>query len=76
MMISNVVTEARRLNAIGDPLLFRIGLVGLVARYGAAEVRRALIDDIPAGGGNIASIFASRNWRPPGIRNPGQRRIG
>jgi hypothetical protein len=42
-MITNLDLEARRLNAIREPLLYRIAIAGLIWRHGREAVRHALV---------------------------------
>ena len=60
-MTSDLTTEVRLLNAIGEPLLFRIGLAGLISRFGADCVRRALVEDATHVG--VISIASATGWR-------------
>jgi hypothetical protein len=59
-VIFDLATEVRRLNAIGDPFLYRIGLTGLFTRYGMESVRRAFIDDAARRG--AVSIALAPGW--------------
>ena len=59
-MIFDLATEVRRLNAIGEPFLYRIGLAGLFTRYGIESVRRAFIDDAARMG--AVSIALAPGW--------------
>jgi hypothetical protein len=49
-MTVDLVLEARHLNAIGDPLLYRIGVAGLISHYGREAVRRAFIREAARAG--------------------------
>jgi hypothetical protein len=51
----DIVTDVRRVNEIGDPLLFRIGLTRLFAQYGPEPVRRTLIEEAACAGNNVVS---------------------
>jgi hypothetical protein len=59
-MIFDLATEVRRLNTIGEPLLYRIGLAGLISRYGLNSVRRAFVDDAARMG--AVSIASAPGW--------------
>jgi hypothetical protein len=70
-MIFDLEGDVRRLNAIGEPFLFRIGLAGLFARYGVEPVRRALIEDAARPG--AVSIATASGWMRLG---PPRRKAG
>ena len=59
----DLALEARRLNAIGDPLLYRIGVAGLVAHHGREAVRQAFIREAARDG--AVSIAMAPAWRLP-----------
>jgi hypothetical protein len=59
-MVFDPQVDVRRLNAIGDPLLYRIGLAGLFSHYGIDRVRRALIEEAARAG--TISIASATNW--------------
>ena len=61
----------QRFNAIGEPLLYRIGLAGLVSRFGADRVQIALVQDAARlGVVSIASAGCPSLWpRRPGRRD-------
>jgi hypothetical protein len=60
-MIVDLPLEARRLNAIGDPLLYRIGVAGLISCYGRDTVRQAFIREAARDG--AVSIAIAPGWR-------------
>ncbi len=62
-MIVDLSLEARRLNAIGDPLLYRIGVAGLISHHGREMVRRAFIREAARVG--VVSIAMAPAWRLP-----------
>ena len=71
-MIDDLSLETRRLNAVGDPLLYRIGVAGLISRYGRETVRQAFIRD--AAGDGVVSIAMAPGWRL--TRRPFEREAG
>jgi hypothetical protein len=60
-MTGDLATEVQRFNAIGEPLLYRIGLAGLVSRFGADRVQSALVQDSARLG--VVSIASAAGWR-------------
>jgi hypothetical protein len=58
--------EVRRLNAIGEPLLYRIGVAGLISHHGRESVRAAFMRN--AAGTGVTSIAAAAKWRE--LRRP------
>jgi hypothetical protein len=67
----DLLTDVRRLNAIGDALLYWIVLGALLTHYGSARIRRALLDEARRAGPNVISIAAAPHWfrrRPPSDR--------
>jgi hypothetical protein len=58
-----IIDLARRLNAIGDPLLYRIGDAGLISRYGREAVRQSFICEATRDG--AVSIATASGWRLP-----------
>jgi hypothetical protein len=62
-MTLDLTLEVRRLNAIDEPLLFRIDVAGLVARYGREAVRAAFIREAESIG--VVSIAQAPRWREP-----------
>lgn len=72
-MIVDLALETRRLNAIGDPLLFRIGVAGLISCYGRETVRQAFICE--AARDRTVSIAVAPGWRLP-RRRPFEREAG
>ena len=67
-MILDLATEVRRLNAIGEPFLYRIGLAGLLARYGIESVRRAFVNDAARIG--AISIASAPRWGQMAVGAP------
>jgi hypothetical protein len=61
----DIWTDVDRVNGVGDPLLFRIGLAGLFAQYGTEPVRRRLIEEAARAGDNVVSIATALDWQPP-----------
>jgi hypothetical protein len=57
----DLALEARRLNAVGDPLLYRIGVAGLISRYGRETVRQTFIREAARDG--AVSIAMAPGWR-------------
>jgi hypothetical protein len=72
-MTVDLALEARRLNAIGDPLLYRIGVAGLISHYGREVVRQAFIFEAARVG--TVSIATASAWRLP-RRRPFEREVG
>ena len=72
-MTVDLALEARRLNAIGDPLLYRIGVAGLISHHGRETVRQAFIREAERDG--AVSIATSPGWRLP-RRRPVAREAG
>jgi hypothetical protein len=60
-MIVDLSLEARRLNALGDPLLYRIGVAGLISHHGRKTVRQAFIREAERDG--TVSIATAAGWR-------------
>ena len=71
-MSSDLESEARRLNAIGDPLIFRIMLINLFARHGRDRVASVLIDEAARAG--AISIAVAPRWMRP--NEPPRRKAG
>jgi len=71
-MIVDLSLEARRLNAIGDPLLYRIGVAGLISHHGRETVRQAFIREAEREG--VMSIAMAPGWRL--TRRPFEREAG
>ena len=63
-MTFDILTDVGRVNTVGDPLLFRIGLAGLFAQYGTEPVRRTLIEEAARAGDNVVSIATALDWQP------------
>jgi hypothetical protein len=59
-MTFDIESEVRQLTAIGEPFLYRIGLAGLLARYGTERVRCVLIEEAARTG--AVSIAAASGW--------------
>lgn len=59
-MTDDLMIEVRRLNTIGDPLIYRILLARMIALHGRDCVRRALI--YAAAGMGAISIAAAARW--------------
>jgi hypothetical protein len=55
--------EVRRLNALDEPLLYRIDVAGLIARNGRETVRAAFIREAERIG--ATSIARAPRWREP-----------
>jgi hypothetical protein len=68
----DLALEARCPNAVGDPLLYRIGVAGLISRYGRETVRQALIREATRDG--AVSIAMAAGWRL--TRRPVEREAG
>jgi hypothetical protein len=68
----DLAPEARRINAIGDPLLYRIGVAGLISHYGRETVRQAFIREAARDG--AVSIATAPDWRQ--TRRPFEREAG
>ena len=62
-MTLDLTLEVRRLNAVGEPLLYRIDVASLVARYGREAVRAAFVREAARIG--VASIAQAARWREP-----------
>jgi hypothetical protein len=58
----DLLTDVRRLNAIGDALLYRIVLGSVIAHYGRERVRCALRFEARCAGDNVISLAASSGW--------------
>lgn len=71
-MIVDLALETRRLNAIGDPLLYRIGVAGLISHYDRETVAQAFIREAARDG--AVSIATVPGWRLP--RRPFERKAG
>jgi hypothetical protein len=71
-MTFDLASEVRRLNGVGDPLIFRIMLVNLLATHGRDRVASALINEA-ARAGAISIAFASLWMRP---NEPPRRKVG
>jgi transcription-repair coupling factor (superfamily II helicase) len=71
-MTVDLALEARRLNAIGDPLLYRIGVAGLIARHDRETVRQAFVREAARDG--VVSIALAPDWRLP--RRSLDRKVG
>jgi hypothetical protein len=71
-MIVDLALETRRLNAIGDPLLYRIGVAGLISHYDRETVAQAFIREAARDG--AVSIATAPGWRLP--RRPFERKAG
>ncbi len=72
-MIVDLSLEARSLNAIGDPLLYRIGVAGLISHHGRKTVRQAFIREAERDG--AVSIATAPGWRLH-RRHPFEREAG
>jgi hypothetical protein len=71
-MIVDLAFEARRLNTIGDPLLYRIGVAGLISRYGRETVRQVLIREaahVDRDGAGLA-LATTSSLRAGGVTAP------
>jgi hypothetical protein len=55
--------EARRLNAIREPVLYRVALAGLIHHHGRDAVRQAFIREAEREG--VTSIALAPRWREP-----------
>jgi hypothetical protein len=72
-MIVDLSLEAQSLNAIGDPLLYRIGVAGLISNHGRKTVRQAFIREAERDG--AVSIATAPGWRLQ-RRHPFEREAG
>ena len=70
-MIVDLALETRRLNKIGDPLLYRIGVAGLISHYDKENVAQAFIREAAD---YAVSIATAPGWRLP--RRPFERKAG
>jgi hypothetical protein len=61
LVIDDLDLEVRRLNVVDEPLLYRIGVAGLVARHGRDAVRAAFMRAAAEIG--AASIASATRWR-------------
>jgi hypothetical protein len=61
IVITDLDLEVRRLNAVGEPLLHRIDVGGLIARHGREAVRAAFIREAERFG--AVSIARAPRWR-------------
>jgi hypothetical protein len=62
-MTPNLDLEVRQLNAIDEPLLYRIDVAGLISHYGRETVRAAFIREAERIG--AISIARASRWREP-----------
>jgi transcription-repair coupling factor (superfamily II helicase) len=62
----NLDLEVRRLNAIGEPLLYRIDVATLISHHGRETVRAAFIREAERIG--VVSIARAPRWREPRSR--------
>jgi hypothetical protein len=60
-MKESLELEARRLNAIREPLLYRIAVASLISHHGREAVRQALICEAERSG--VISIALAPRWR-------------
>jgi hypothetical protein len=63
VFVRDLDLEVRRLNAIGEPLLYRIDVAGLISHHGREAVRAALVRDAERVG--VVSIARASRWREP-----------
>jgi hypothetical protein len=63
MTALNLDLEVRRLNAVDEPLLYRIDVASLISRHGREVVRAALIHEAERIG--AVSIARAPRWREP-----------
>jgi hypothetical protein len=63
VIVPDLDLEVRQLNAIDEPLLYRIGVAGLISHYGRETVRDAFIREAERSG--VASIAQAPHWREP-----------
>jgi hypothetical protein len=69
-MVTSFDLEARRLNAIREPLLYRIAVASLIWNHGRESVRQALIREAERNG--VMSIALAPRWRerrPAGVED-------
>jgi hypothetical protein len=60
-MTNDLASQVWQLTAIGEPLLYRIGLAALISRFGVGEVRSALVESAAHMG--VVSIASATGWR-------------
>jgi hypothetical protein len=60
---SDLDLEVRRLNAIDEPLLYRIDVAGLISHHGREAVRAAFVREAERVG--VVSIARAPRWREP-----------
>jgi hypothetical protein len=63
MMTVSLELEARRINAIREPLLYRIAVAGLISHFGRETVRAAFVHEAERDG--VVSIAQAARWRAP-----------
>jgi hypothetical protein len=63
MTIPDLDLEVRRLNALGESLLYRIDVAGLITHHGREAVRAAFIREAERIG--VVSIARAPRWREP-----------
>jgi hypothetical protein len=62
-MTVDLEIEARQLNAIDEPLSYRLAVASLITRHGRDAVRRALMREADRAG--AVSIASAPRWREP-----------
>jgi hypothetical protein len=61
--MSTIVSDVQALNLIGDPLLYRIRLTGLIALYGHDLLQQMLVREAAQAGDNVVSIATASRWQ-------------
>jgi hypothetical protein len=61
--MTNLDLEVRRLNAVDEPLLYRIDVASLISHYGHGPVRAAFVREAERIG--AVSIARAPRWREP-----------
>jgi hypothetical protein len=59
----SLTADVHALNLIGDPLLYRIRLTGLIALYGRDLVQQMLVKEAAQAGDNVVSIATASRWQ-------------